>query len=629
MKNFENFFSFSKRTGSRSFFRPSVITALLAAFMLSLSIFSVNIAAQGAADLSVAVSDAPDPVQSGGTITYQIVLTNNGPNVAATAVLTTSVPANTTFLSFAPVTEVGFTCTTPAVGETGNITCSARNFANGAALFRFMVNVNPGTPNGTIINESVSTSSSAPDPNASNNSATTTTTVGGANPTPTPTPTPTMSPTPTPTPTPAGGDLSVSNVDAPDPVIAGNNIIYSIILTNNGPSAAANVTLTTTVPANTTFVSISPSVELGFNCSAPAIGGTGNVSCTVPTFNVGAILFKFNVRVNPNTPSGTSILNSVSVSSSTPDPNSLNNIATANTLVSGGTQICLNKTLDFDNDQRADYALIRPSNNFWYVNPSSAPNNLTFTGRPFGDAATDTAVPGDYDGDGKTDLAVWRRTTGVFYVIRSSDNTSIAVQFGQTGDQPVARDYDGDCKTDFAVVRASGGVLTWYILNSGSNNSFRAEQFGSSNDVIAPGDYDGDGKSDLAVFRGTDDNPATFYVKQSRDGFTSRQFGLASDLVVPGDYDGDGKTDFAVVRAGSAYQWYVLRSSDNQLFTRQLGASPDLMTQADYDGDGKTDVSVFRQQTGIFYVIRSSDNGVTQRQFGQNGDYPVANFDTH
>ena len=492
-----------------------------------------------------------------------------------------------------------------------------------------MVNVNPGTPNGTIINESVSTSSSAPDPNASNNSATTTTTVGGANPTPTPTPTPTMSPTPTPTPTPAGGDLSVSNVDAPDPVIAGNNIIYSIILTNNGPSAAANVTLTTTVPANTTFVSISPSVELGFNCSAPAIGGTGNVSCTVPTFNVGAILFKFNVRVNPNTPSGTSILNSVSVSSSTPDPNSLNNIATANTLVSGGTQICLNKTLDFDNDQRADYAVIRPSNNFWYVNPSSAPNNLTFTGRPFGDAATDTAVPGDYDGDGKTDLAVWRRTTGVFYVIRSSDNTSIAVQFGQTGDQPVARDYDGDCKTDFAVVRASGGVLTWYILNSGSNNSFRAEQFGSSNDVIAPGDYDGDGKSDLAVFRGTDDNPATFYVKQSRDGFTSRQFGLASDLVVPGDYDGDGKTDFAVVRAGSAFQWYVLRSSDNQLFTRQLGASPDLMTQADYDGDGKTDVSVFRQQTGIFYVIRSSDNGVTQRQFGQNGDYPVANFDTH
>ena len=136
MKNFENFFSFSKRTGSRSFFRPSVITALLAAFMLSLSIFSVNIAAQGAADLSVAVSDAPDPVQSGGTITYQIVLTNNGPNVAATAVLTTSVPANTTFLSFAPVTEVGFTCTTPAVGGNGQHHLFSQKFCQRSGIIQ-------------------------------------------------------------------------------------------------------------------------------------------------------------------------------------------------------------------------------------------------------------------------------------------------------------------------------------------------------------------------------------------------------------------------------------------------------------------------------------------------------------
>ncbi len=434
---------------------------------------------------------------------------------------------------------------------------------------------------------------------------------------------------------PTGADLSITNVDTPDTVAPGNIIVYTFLLTNKGPAAANNVTFRTVIPTNTTYNLFLQSDDPGLSCTTPVVGGTGSVNCTIASLPVGTRQFKLRVVVNPGTPVDTIITSRADVTLTQTDPTPLDNTSITTTRVgasSGGVTPparCLTKALDYDGDRRADFGIFRPSTNFVYINSSAAPDNLTFTGRPFGDATTDFAAPGDYDGDGKTDLAVWRSTNGVFYVIRSSDNTSIAVQFGQNGDQPVARDYDGDCKTDFAVVRKSGGVLTWYILNSGSNNSFRAEQFGSAADVIAPGDYDGDGKSDLAVFRGTGDDPATFFVKQSRDGFTSRQFGLFSDLVVPGDYDGDGKTDFAVVRTGTAFQWYVLRSSDNQFFTRQLGGGSDFMTQADYDGDGKTDVSVFRPQTGIFYVIRSSDNGLTQRQFGQNGDYPIANYDTH
>jgi hypothetical protein len=276
-------------------------------------------------------------------------------------------------------------------------------------------------------------------------------------------------------------------------------------------------------------------------------------------------------------------------------------------------------SLDYDGDGKADYSVFRLSTGTFYVNRSS--NNSFFTAQ-FG-VSTDVQVPGDYDGDSRTDIAVWRPADGVFYVLRSSDSVVQYYQFGANGDEPVARDYDGDGKTDYAVVRRINGYMVWYI-NLSATNTFRIEVFGLDNDVTAPGDYDGDGRFDLGTYRN-----GTFFYQRSTLGFGSTQWGQAGDLVAPGDYDGDGKTDFVVIRQGTNYVWYILRSSDGGFSTSTFGLKPDFPTQADYDGDGKTDVSVWRQSNGTFYIHRTVTNQPQFFTFGQNGDFPIAGYDTH
>lgn len=281
-------------------------------------------------------------------------------------------------------------------------------------------------------------------------------------------------------------------------------------------------------------------------------------------------------------------------------------------------------TVDFDGDGRTDNAVFSTTTSNWLVKRSS--NASTFN--TVWGLASDILAPGDYDGDGKTDIAVWRPTDGFFYVVRSSDSQFQYFQFGLNGDEPVARDYDGDGKTDFAVVRNTGGVKTWFIANS-SNGTFRADQFGASTDIVTPGDYDGDGKYDLAVRRGTGNQQATFFIQASTAGFSTVLWGVGGDLVVPGDYDGDGKTDITALRQGTTMQWHILFSSTGSFVTEQLGSKPQIPAQGDYDADGKTDVAVWDPLSGTFVVLRSATRAVISTQLGQNGDNPIAGFDTH
>jgi hypothetical protein len=266
---------------------------------------------------------------------------------------------------------------------------------------------------------------------------------------------------------------------------------------------------------------------------------------------------------------------------------------------------------DFDGDGRTDVSVWRPSNGVWYALGSG---DNGFRAHAFG-LATDKPAPGDYDGDGKTDNAVYR--DGVWHISNSSNLSYRVEYFGLAGDIPTAADYDGDGKTDPAVFRPSTGV--WYVRNS-FDNSFRANQFGLSTDKPVVADYDGDGKADIAVFR---PSTGTWWIWQSsNNAYRAQPFGLAGDIPVAGDYDADGLADVAVFRP-SGGDWYILQSANGVVRINHWGLASDRPTPGDFDGDNRSDLAVYRPSEGIWYILQSWNNTFRAQQFGLNGDTPV------
>jgi Tol biopolymer transport system component len=237
---------------------------------------------------------------------------------------------------------------------------------------------------------------------------------------------------------------------------------------------------------------------------------------------------------------------------------------------------------DFDGDGDTDISVFRPSSNTWFVH-----NGAT---TPFG-AAGDIPVPCDYDGNGTTDVAVFRPSIGGWLI-----QNQPSVFLGATGDVPVPADYDGDGDCDPAVFRPAVGG--WYRVG---NTTFH----GLSGDIPVPADYDGNGIADITVFR---PSVGGWY----RLGASTVFFGLNGDIPVPADYDGNGTADVAVYRPAVG-GWYV----DGHA-TQFLGLSTDIPVPGDYDGNGAAERAVFRPASGAWYI-----GAAAPVFFGLDGDRPL------
>ncbi len=208
---------------------------------------------------------------------------------------------------------------------------------------------------------------------------------------------------------------------------------------------------------------------------------------------------------------------------------------------------------------------------------------------------------GDYDGDGTSEIAIFRPSVGSWR-FRDLESTI----FGREGDIPITGDYWGDGTSEIGVFRPATG--SWLV------RSLTRFAFGAGGDVPVPRDYDRDGKTDAAFFRAEEG------LWSVRD-LTEFYFGKAGDVPLPADYDGDEWMDTAIFRPSSGL-WAV-----RNLTRLCFGTSGDIPVSADYDRDGTTEIAIYRPSTGLWAGVLSQE-GPSRICLGIDGDIPVpANFD--
>ena len=313
---------------------------------------------------------------------------------------------------------------------------------------------------------------------------------------------------------------------------------------------------------------------------------------------------------------------------------------------------------DFDGDGRSDVLVFRPDDGYfakWYSDAARGPDFAYTEARYIG--GSPGALPGaqlivaDFDGDGRSDVLVFRPDDGYFAkwysdAARGPDFAHTEARYigGSPGALPGAQlivgDFDGDGRADVLVFRPSDGYFAKWYSDAGRGPDFaytEARYIGGSPGALPGaqlivGDFDGDGRSDVLVFRPDDGYFAKWYSDAGRGpdfAYTEARYiggspgALPGAQLIVGDFDGDGRADVLVFRPSDGYfaKWYsdAARGPDFAYTeARYLAGQPEPLVPglhvlaADFDADGRSDVLFVATSDGYYRkgysdVARSPD----------------------
>jgi uncharacterized repeat protein (TIGR01451 family) len=229
--------------------------------MLILATVTATVTSAQSADLAItSVVGAPNLVGAGGLVSYSVTVINNGPDIATDVQVVDITPADTLFN--------GATCAMGwaalAFGQHGAVLCTIPSLPPGTTVTHlFQMRVSADVPIGTVIPNMVFITSSTVDASTTNNVGTTGTLVSpGGMPA-------------------AVADLAVTKTGPAGPIPAGQNVGYTITVTNNGSAAAPTASFNDLTPPDTTFVSVLQTAGPTFNCTTPGMGAIGVVHCEI------------------------------------------------------------------------------------------------------------------------------------------------------------------------------------------------------------------------------------------------------------------------------------------------------------------------------------------------------------
>ena len=262
-------------------------------------------------------------------------------------------------------------------------------------------------------------------------------------------------------------------------------------------------------------------------------------------------------------------------------------------------------------------------------------------------SATDNSYKLDFDGDGKTDLALYREGSrdvnlapqpSYWYFMNAITGVWGGVHWGRTLDIPAPADYDGDGKTDF-------GIHRWWEFGVGDVNSYWLSHSTGGYDIWNwewepgydkfPRNYMGDARAEMAqLYRiNVSQDPtqpcfmSVYFIGDSLDRNIRKTVGDACNVApmpVPGDYNNDGYSEIAVYNNHTFRVWFPPYTSESQPAMTQV-LDIDYPVPGDYDGDGKTDFAGTKAVGGrLLWVIRQSTTGaLVYHDFGFATDKQV------